>query len=122
MSSEDHKSIDEAINKILKKRFLKRGFSKVDFFYSQNFERMSVSKEFALKMFEYNRFKKQIIESIPDGDEITLYRSGDFVDLCRGPHLQHTGKIKVCSMRCLADITGGYCVKIIRNILERRFK
>jgi threonyl-tRNA synthetase len=56
---------------------------------------MTVSKEFALKIFAYNKFKKQIISSIPENSEITLYRSGDFVDLCRGPHLQHTGKIKV---------------------------
>jgi threonyl-tRNA synthetase len=54
---------------------------------------MTVTKEFALEIFGYNRFKKQILSSVKD--EITLYRCGDFIDLCRGPHLQHTGKIKV---------------------------
>ncbi len=38
-------------------------------------------------------FKAELIESIPKGDVITLYRQGDFIDLCRGPHLPSTGKI-----------------------------
>ena len=38
-------------------------------------------------------YKAQIIESIPEGDEIRLYRQGDFIDLCRGPHLPSTGKL-----------------------------
>jgi threonyl-tRNA synthetase len=38
-------------------------------------------------------FKVELIESIPEGDLITFYRQGDFIDLCRGPHLPSTGKI-----------------------------
>lgn len=38
-------------------------------------------------------FKAQIIEDLPEGDTITVYRQGKFVDLCRGPHLPSTGKI-----------------------------
>lgn len=38
-------------------------------------------------------YKAQLIEAIPDGQDITLYRQGDFIDLCRGPHLPSTGKL-----------------------------
>ncbi|MDH3267180.1 MAG: threonine--tRNA ligase, partial [Gammaproteobacteria bacterium] len=38
-------------------------------------------------------YKAEIIESIPAGEAITLYRQGDFIDLCRGPHLPSTGKL-----------------------------
>ena len=39
------------------------------------------------------KYKAQIIEAIPAGQTITLYRQGDFIDLCRGPHLPSTGKL-----------------------------
>jgi len=39
-------------------------------------------------------YKAEIIESIPQGEVITLYRQGDFIDLCRGPHCPSTGRIK----------------------------
>jgi threonyl-tRNA synthetase len=38
-------------------------------------------------------YKAEIIESIPSGETITLYRQGEFIDLCRGPHLPSTGKL-----------------------------
>lgn len=38
-------------------------------------------------------FKAEIIEDLPEGDQITLYRQGNFIDLCRGPHLPSTGKL-----------------------------
>ena len=38
-------------------------------------------------------YKAQIIESIPDDQDIRLYRQGNFIDLCRGPHLPSTGKL-----------------------------
>ncbi|KAK7683774.1 threonyl-tRNA synthetase [Cerrena zonata] len=61
----------------------------------QKFERLVVSKENLLKMFEYNKYKKYIIESkIPDGTSTTVYRCGPMIDLCVGPHIPHTGKIK----------------------------
>ena len=66
-------------------------------FVRQNhaFERLRVSKDDALKMFESNRLKKEFIENIDESeDEITLYRCGDFVDLCRGPHVPRTGLIQ----------------------------
>ena len=38
-------------------------------------------------------YKAQIIEGLPEGEEIRMYRQGDFIDLCRGPHLPSTGKL-----------------------------
>ena len=44
---------------------------------------------------QYNKYKKYLIESkIPDGTSTTVYRCGPMVDLCVGPHIPHTGKIK----------------------------
>ncbi len=50
-------------------------------------------------------YKAEIIASIPDGEEIGLYREGDFVDLCRGPHVPSTGKLKVFK---LMKVAGAY--------------
>jgi threonyl-tRNA synthetase len=50
-------------------------------------------------------YKAEIIASIPAGEEIGLYREGDFVDLCRGPHVPSTGKLKVFK---LMKVAGAY--------------
>jgi threonyl-tRNA synthetase len=61
----------------------------------QVFERLEVTKENLLKLFEYNKYKQHIIkDKIPDGTSTTIYRNGPFIDLCRGPHIPHTGRIK----------------------------
>jgi threonyl-tRNA synthetase len=61
----------------------------------QPFERLVVSKEDALELFKYNKFKCEILhEKVKDGDYCTVYRCGDLIDPCKGPHLLHTGKVK----------------------------
>ncbi|AHE97915.1 threonine--tRNA ligase [Thioalkalivibrio paradoxus] len=50
-------------------------------------------------------YKAEIIESIPEGMEISLYRQGDFVDLCRGPHIPSTGRLKAFK---LTKVAGAY--------------
>jgi threonyl-tRNA synthetase len=55
------------------------------------FERLVVSRDVAASMFVDNRFKLDALARIPDGQPVTLYRCGVFVDLCRGPHVPHTG-------------------------------
>lgn len=59
------------------------------------FQREVWDRDQAIKFFKKQgeSFKAELIESIPAGELITLYRQGDFVDLCRGPHLPSTGKI-----------------------------
>jgi len=70
------------------------------------FERVTVSRDEALKLAESGRlgglaerpgnvskFKIGNLEDIPEGEEISLYRNGDFLDLCAGPHVMRTGNI-----------------------------
>ncbi|WP_303901103.1 threonine--tRNA ligase [Thiohalomonas denitrificans] len=56
--------------------------------------------EFFRRMGE--QYKAEIIEEIPKGEDISLYRQGDFVDLCRGPHVPSTGKLKAFKLMKLA--------------------
>jgi threonyl-tRNA synthetase len=50
-------------------------------------------------------YKAEIIASIPAGEDVSLYREGDFIDLCRGPHVPSTGKLKVFK---LTKVAGAY--------------
>ena len=52
------------------------------------------SKEKALELFKDNSYKCEIIRSLPPNEEITIYQQGEYIDLCRGPHLFSLGKIK----------------------------
>lgn len=47
-------------------------------------------------------YKAEIIASIPQGEDVSLYREGNFTDLCRGPHVPNTGKLKVFKLMKLA--------------------
>jgi threonyl-tRNA synthetase len=60
------------------------------------FVRKVISRDEALKLFQERgeTYKVEIIESIPQGEEISLFQHGDFIDLCRGPHVERTGEIK----------------------------
>ncbi|XP_039348877.1 threonine--tRNA ligase 2, cytoplasmic isoform X2 [Mauremys reevesii] len=60
----------------------------------QPFERLEVSKEILLDMFKYNKFKCRILNEKVNTPSTTVYRCGPLIDLCRGPHVRHTGKIK----------------------------
>lgn len=61
----------------------------------QPFERLVLSKENLLEMFRDNKYKQHIIkDKIADGTNTTVYRCGPLIDLCRGPHVPDTGRIK----------------------------
>ena len=61
----------------------------------QPFVRLTLSKDNLLEMFKSNKYKQHIIkDKIPDGSFTTVYRCGPLIDLCRGPHVPHTGRIK----------------------------
>ena len=62
-------------------------------------------------------YKAEIIESIAAGEQISLYREGDFVDLCRGPHVPSTGKLKAFKLMKLA---GAYWRGDHRNEMLQR--
>ena len=62
-------------------------------------------------------YKAEIIASIPSNENISLYREGSFVDLCRGPHVPNTGKLKVFKLMKLA---GAYCRGDSKNEMLQR--
>lgn len=88
----------------------------------QRFERLVVSKETLLEMFkvrcylypdiefdsrhpQYNKYKTQLIQSkIPDGTSTTVYRCGPMIDLCIGPHIPHTGRIKAFMVTKVSNV------------------
>ncbi|MDP5020474.1 MAG: threonine--tRNA ligase [Rickettsiaceae bacterium] len=63
---------------------------------NEKFVREEMDRDDAIAMFKEmgETYKAEIIEAIPAGEKISLYRQGNFVDLCRGPHCPSTGKIK----------------------------
>lgn len=84
----------------------------------QPFERLSMKKEDLLKMFEYNKYKLHFInQRVPDGTSSTVYRCGSMVDLCRGPHVPHTGRIK--SMAILKHASSYFLGDAANDSLQR---
>jgi threonyl-tRNA synthetase len=70
-------------------------------------ERQVMPRDAAVKLFRDmgETYKAEIIAAIPDGEAISLYRQDNFVDLCRGPHVPSTGKLKVFK---LLKVAGAY--------------
>ena len=70
-------------------------------------ERYELSKEDALKWAKENGedYKVELIEELPEGEVISFYKQGDFADLCRGPHLPSTKKVKAVK---LLSVAGAY--------------
>jgi len=70
-------------------------------------ERSVMARDEAINFFKDmgEAYKAEIIESIPDDQDLSLYRQGDFIDLCRGPHVPSTGKIPAVK---LTKIAGAY--------------
>jgi len=101
ISPEDFKKIEAEMKKEIKA--------------NHPFERMEVSRDEALAMAkrgelgalgarpEPSRFKIDIIENIPADETISLYRNGDFVDLCAGPHVMRTGNIGAFKLTSVAS-------------------
>ena len=84
LTEDDCRQVEKAMEKAVKEK--------------QAFERVEVTREEALAMFEENKFKVEIIAALPSGARITLYRVGPMVDLCRGPHVPHTGILKAVAV------------------------
>jgi threonyl-tRNA synthetase len=82
---------------------------------NHTFERIEVSRDEALAMAkrgelgalsarpEPSKFKIDIIENIPEGETISLYRNGEFVDLCAGPHVMRTGNVGAFKLTSVAS-------------------
>lgn len=86
VSKSDFAELSTSIKKIVKQR--------------QPFERMQVTRDFAAELFEYSEFKQDMLKKIPSNEAVSLYRCGPLIDLCRGPHVPHTGT-SVCLSCCI---------------------
>ncbi|MBE0510169.1 MAG: threonine--tRNA ligase [Chromatiales bacterium] len=82
-------------------------------------ERSVMSREEAIEFFANlgEAYKAELIEAIPHGEELSLYRQGDFIDLCRGPHVPSTGKLKAFK---LMKVAGAYWRGDSRNAMLTR--
>lgn len=85
---DDLKKIEQKMKELVKKDY--------------KIERIEFSKDEAIEEFAKNRYKIELIEEHGD---VSAYRQGDFIDLCRGPHLPRTGMIKAFK---LTKIAGAY--------------
>ena len=81
-TDEDKEKIEEEMKKIIKEDL--------------TIERFTLPRDEALKLMKEKNesYKIELIEDLPEGEEISFYKQGEFVDLCAGPHLMSTGKIK----------------------------
>lgn len=69
---------------------------------AEPFVRTEVSREEALKIFADNPYKVEILRELPAGSVITTYQQGDFLDLCKGPHVADTGQIGAFKLQSVA--------------------
>ena len=79
-SEEDKANIESEMKKIIKENL--------------PIERFVLPKKEALELMKDEPYKQELINDLAEGEEISFYKQGDFTDLCAGPHLMSTGKIK----------------------------
>ncbi|XP_052239215.1 threonine--tRNA ligase 1, cytoplasmic-like isoform X2 [Dreissena polymorpha] len=84
VSTNDYSVIESKVKNIVKEK--------------QPFERLVMTKENLLKMFEYNKFKQRILNEKVDTPTTTVYKCGPLIDLCLGPHVRNTGRVKALAV------------------------
>ncbi|MDP9750947.1 MULTISPECIES: threonine--tRNA ligase [Thermoanaerobacter] len=92
-TTEDFEAIEQEMNKIIKEDY--------------KLERFVLPKDKAIKLMEGKGepYKVELIKEIPEGEEISFYKQGEFTDLCAGPHLMSTGMVKTIK---LLSVAGAY--------------
>ena len=85
---EDLAKIEEEMRKICKEKL--------------KIERFELPRAEALELMKDNPFKVELINDLPEGETISFYRQGEFVDLCAGPHLDSTGRVKGNALKLTA--------------------
>ena len=80
-------------------------------------ERFTLPRAEALELMKDEPYKVELIEDLPEGEEISFYRQGDFTDLCAGPHLPDTGRVKAVK---LLSATGAYWRGDSKNKMLKR--
>ena len=94
VTNDDFKAIEEKMREIIKRR--------------EPWTRKEVSKEEALSIFADQKFKKELIEDLPADETITIYWTGDdFVDLCRGPHVENSQELMSAAFQ-IKSVSGSY--------------
>jgi threonyl-tRNA synthetase len=84
----------------------------------QDYVRLELTKAEALDLFSDNQFKIRLIsEKVPDNSRCTAYRCGPLIDLCRGPHLPNTGRIK--AMKVTKNSSAYWMGKASNESLQR---
>ncbi|MBE5812396.1 MAG: threonine--tRNA ligase [Clostridiales bacterium] len=83
-SPEDLAKIEEEMKKIVKEDLA--------------IERFSLPKDKAIELMKDEPYKVELINDLPEGEEISFYKQGDFTDLCAGPHIMSTGKVKALKL------------------------
>lgn len=93
LTTEDLEKIEKEMNNIIKENLV--------------FERIDVSREEALKLMKERNetYKLELIRDLPDNEKISLYKQGDYIDLCRGPHIPSTKYVKAFK---LTSVAGAY--------------
>ncbi|MEP0813393.1 MAG: threonine--tRNA ligase [bacterium] len=92
ISVEDLPRIEEKMREIAKKNV--------------PFERIELSREDAAKQIDgWGEYKLELLDAIPEGETISFYRDGDFIDLCAGPHIEKSGELKHFK---LTAVSGAY--------------
>lgn len=84
LSDEDFEKIEKEMERIIDENY-------------KTEKKVLSGKEEALRTFGSNKYKAELIEGF-DGGQITAYSQGEFIDLCRGPHLPYLGKVKACKV------------------------
>ncbi len=104
-TDEELEQIEERMKELAKEKF--------------PYQRKVVSREEALDLFKKmdEPYKVELIQALPEGETISVYSQGDFTDLCRGPHVLHTGKIKAIK---LLKTSGAYWHGDERNKMLKR--
>ncbi len=84
----------------------------------EQFQRQEISKKEAQELFQSlnETYKLEILKEIPE-EKVSIYKNGDFIDLCRGPHIESTGKIKTFK---LLSVAGAYWRGDERNPMLQR--
>jgi len=94
LSEEDFKTIEDKMREIIKRR--------------EDWTREELSRDQALALFEKQKFKKELIQDLPSDEIISIYRTGeDFVDLCRGPHVENSQELMNVAFQ-VKSISGAY--------------
>lgn len=94
VKEDDFKAIEDKMHEIIKRR--------------EDWKREEVSKEEALEIFKDQKFKTELINDLPEDEKITIYYAGDdYVDLCRGPHIDNSQLLMNTAFK-IKSVSGAY--------------